>query len=161
MKNCSFTGHRQINESHIKPLEELLIKAIEYVYSEGCRNFFCGGALGFDTMAAKAIIALRIKHSDMRLCIVVPCKNQHDSWSPAERDMYEYVLSAADEVVYTSDEYKPGCMRVRNQWLADACDVLIAFVGRDKSGSAQTVRMAQQKGKTVYNLYRRIADMNG
>ena len=161
MKSCSFTGHRKIDEAHRAPLDELLGKAIEYVYSEGCRDFYCGGALGFDTMAAKKIISMRMKYRDMRLFIVIPCKEQAEGWSAGQVGMYEYILSLADEVIYTSEEYTASCMRKRNQKLVDVCDVLIAFAGRNRSGSAQTVRMAKQKGIKVYNLYHRITDCEG
>jgi uncharacterized phage-like protein YoqJ len=158
MRNCSFTGHREIEEKYIKPLEEILVRAIDYVYSEGCRNFYCGGAVGFDTMAAKTVIAMKLKKPDMRLIVVIPCKSQADKWSERARSIYEFILSNADEVVYTSEEYTKDCMRKRNQFLVDSCDVLVAFSGKERSGSAQTVRMAVAKERIVYNLYRKIVD---
>ena len=158
MRNCSFTGHRIIDEKYIKPLEELLVRAIDYVYSQGCRNFYCGGAIGFDTMAAKAVISARMKKPDMRLIIVIPCKSQADKWSERERSVYEFVLASADEVVYVSEEYTDDCMRRRNQHLVDVCDVLIAFSGKARSGSAQTVRMAVAKERIVYNLHTKISN---
>ena len=44
-------------------------------------------------------------------------------------------------------------MRERNFALANAADILIAYVGRGVSGAAQTVRFADNLGKTIYNLY--------
>jgi predicted Rossmann fold nucleotide-binding protein DprA/Smf involved in DNA uptake len=72
--------------------------------------------------------------------------------------MYEYILSSADEVIFTSDSYTKTCMKERNAKLAELADVLIAYSGRKNSGSAQTVRMAKEKGKTVYNLFFRAND---
>ena len=66
---------------------------------------------------------------------------------------YEYILGRADSVEYLSEEYTDGCMRERNQRLVDLSDILIAYVSRYSSGAAQTVRMAEKAGKTVYNLY--------
>ena len=153
MKKCSFTGHRVIPVSHSERLDDLLSRAIEFAYSEGCREFYTGGALGFDTMAARKLIAYRISHPDVRFIVVVPCENQAEKWSEADRDAYEYILSCADEVIFSSEEYTKDCMRRRNEYLADVCDILIAYSGKYSSGSAQTVRMAQARGKTVYNLY--------
>ena len=158
MKNCSFTGHRQIENAYIIKLEEMLSRAIDYVYSEGCRTFFCGGALGFDTMAAKAVISKRILHRDMRLVIVIPCKNQSESWSERAKLTYDYILSSADEVIYVADGYTADCMRKRNLMLAESCDVMIAFASKYRSGAGQTVRMAQNMNKTVYNLYKSVTD---
>ena len=157
MKKCSFTGHRVIFDEHYARLDSLLSRAIEYVYSEGCREFYTGGALGFDTMAAKKLIAYRMTHNDVRLIVVVPCENQAEKWSAGDRGIYEYILANADEVIFCSEEYTKDCMRQRNEYLADVCDILIAYSGRYSSGSAQTVRMAEARGKAVYNLYRSAA----
>ncbi len=153
-KVCSFTGHRMINDSHKNTLPELLDRAVEYAYKEGCRDFLSGGALGFDTLAAKAVIRFRLCHPDARLVLVLPCVNQAERWNARDKSAYEYLLSSADEIEYVSDEYTEYCMRQRNFCLASRADILIAYVGRDRSGSAQTARMAQSMGKAVYNLYK-------
>ena len=153
MKACSFTGHRVISKEKEAALADLLDRAIDYAYREGCRTFYCGGALGFDTMSAKAIIKKRMSNPDMRLIIVIPCADQEARWSNSEKDMYNYVISSADEVIYTSLSYTADCMKRRNERLAELCDILIAFCGNERSGTAQTVRIAKSLGKTVYNLY--------
>ena len=154
MKSCSFTGHRVINPKHKAKLHDLLARGIEYAYKEGCRTFYCGGALGFDTMAAQCVLHFRIKYRDIRLVILIPCTDQSDSWSLADKQMYDYILSSADEVAYTHDGvYTPNCMKIRNERLAELGDMLIAFSGRSTSGAAQTVRMAENMGKRVFNLY--------
>ena len=153
MKGCSFTGHRKISKDVVPRLEGFVMRAIEYAYGLGCRSFYCGGALGFDTMAAKAVILFRMRHSDVRLIIIAPCKEQSASWSARERDMYDYVMASADEIELVSDEYTPDCMRKRNERLAQLCDIMIAYSGKQRSGSGQTVRMAERLGKPVYNLF--------
>ena len=153
MQNCAFTGHRKIEDRHKGKIEDLLLRAVEYAYGEGCRTFFTGGALGFDTLAARVVILFKLSHPDVRLHIVVPCKNQSESWTDSQVSFYEYTLANADEVEYVADDYEDGCMRLRNQKLADYCDVMIAYVSRPHSGAAQTVRMADKLGKKVYNLY--------
>ena len=153
MKSCAFTGHRRIEDRHRDKISPLLVRAINYAYSEGCRCFITGGALGFDTLAAKEIIRFRISHPDIVFKIVAPCKNQSESWSDAQISLYEYTLANADEIEYVTDKYDDSCMRVRNQKLADYCDIMIAYQNRPYSGAAQTVRMASKAGKKVYNLY--------
>ncbi len=150
---CSFTGHRQIKKEHKASLANLLSRAISFAYENGVRSFLAGGAVGFDTLAAKAVINFRLSHPDVRLIILVPCKNQAEKWSDEEKSIYEYTLSVADEVEYLAEEYYDGCMKERNTALAERCDILIAYVGRYMGGSAQTLRMAEKLDKTVYNLY--------
>ena len=153
MKSCSFTGHRSIDTADVKTLPGLIRRGIEYVYGEGVREFCVGGALGFDTMVAKEIISFRMSHPDIKLILVLPCLDQTDMWSYQQKDMYDFILSQADLVEYTSESYYKGCMRVRNKRLVDRADVVIAYLKRTTSGAAQTVRMAKEAGKIVYNLY--------
>lgn len=150
---CSFTGHRKIESDHRAALTELLGRAIEYAYSEGCRDFICGGAIGFDTLAAREVIRFRMTHTDTRLILALPCIEQDLKWSDAQKSAYEFTLTAADEVVYTSDSYTKSCMAERNRFLAERCDILIAYVGRMTSGAGQTMRMAEKLEKRIYNLY--------
>ena len=153
MRACSFTGHRSITASHRDEIIPLTARAIEYAYSEGCRDFYVGGAVGFDTVAAREVIRFRMSHPDVRLIMLLPCMNQDERWSGRQRSAYEHILSSADEITYISESYRDGCMRERNLQLAERADILIAYVGRRNSGSAQTAKMAENLGKKVYNLY--------
>ena len=150
---CSFTGHRAIEPRHIGKIDAMVARAVEYAYNEGCRKFYCGGALGFDTVAARQIIQFRLRHPDCELHLVIPCKNQSERWSKRQKEMYEYILSVSDTVSFLSEEYRDGCMRERNKKLAELSDIVIAYVNRGNSGAGQTVRLAKGLGKTVYNIY--------
>ena len=152
-RSCSFTGHRQIKATHTSAIGALVDKGIAYAYSEGCRDFYSGGAIGFDTLAARAVIRFRISHPDVRLVLCLPCITQASLWSDSQRDDYEYLIRSADEIIYASEEYTDTCMRERNKMLAETADLVIAYVGRTRSGSSQTARMAERLGKTVYNIY--------
>ena len=153
MNTCAFTGHRNIKESHKNFLPDLLARAIGYAYVKGCRRFITGGALGFDTFAAREVIRFRISHPDVSLILFIPCLDQDAGWSARQKDFYEYVLSNADEVKFISENYDKTCMKRRNQAMAEECDIMIAYVNRDYSGAAQTMRMATNLGKETYNLY--------
>ena len=153
MEGCSFTGHRSIKNEHREQLPELLLRAVFYAYEKGCRKFYTGGAIGFDTEAARAVIKFRISHPDVSLILILPCEDQSDRWSDSQRNDYKYTLREANETIYISERYYDGCMKERNQALAERGDILIAYVGRYNSGAAQTVRMAKELGREVYNLY--------
>ena len=153
MKACSFTGHRQIKKEHIKELPELVARAINYAYVNGCRRFIAGGAIGFDTLAAREVIRFRMSHPDVSLLLFLPCIAQDNKWKSQQRKLYEYLLSEANEVVYVSEEYTDTCMKERNRKIAEEADILISYVGRTNSGAAQTVRMARELGREIYNLY--------
>lgn len=151
--SCAFSGHRKIEKNCVQSVIEHLGRAIKYAYDEGCRDFYCGGAVGFDTLAAREVIRFRMSHPGVRLVLYLPCLNQDMKWSERQSDAYEYVLSSADEIKYISEEYTRTCMKERNQALADVADILIVYVGYSTSGSAQTARMGEKLGKRVFNLY--------
>ena len=160
MKTCAFTGHRRIEPLHEKTLPELLFRAVNYAYENGCRKFIAGGAVGFDTLAAREVIKFRISHPEVKLILALPCVNQDERWSDGQKSAYSYTLSLADEVVYISEEYTDTCMRERNRYLAEEADLLIAYLSHSASGAGQTVRMAKSRGVQVYNLYSALAGEN-
>ena len=153
MTTCAFTGHREIKAAHQVGLSDLLLRAIGFAYNKGCRRFITGGALGFDTVAAREVLRFRLSHPDVLLIVFVPCLDQDMSWSARQRDAYDYILSSADEVKFISEKYDASCMKRRNQAMAEECDIMIGYVGRDRSGAAQTYRMASMLGRECYNLY--------
>ena len=150
---CAFTGHRKIPPEHRAKLAVLLQHAIAHAYDLGCRKFVAGGALGFDTEAAREVIRFRLSHPDVRLVLFLPCIEQDACWSDRQRALYDYTLSCANEVKYISEGYHPDCMRRRNYAMAEECDIMIAYVSSPKSGSGQTVRRASELGREIYNLY--------
>lgn len=153
MTTCAFTGHRQIKYAHRPMMADILLRAISFAYGKGCRTFITGGAVGFDTEAARQVLRFRIEHPDVSLVLFLPCLDQDAAWTAGQRDSYDYVLSSADEVRYLSDTYDKGCMRRRNQAMAEQCDMMICYVGHDRSGASQTMRIARALGKETYNLY--------
>lgn len=155
MKNlgCAFTGHRHIVNTHRSQIGDLISRAVAFAYREGCRRFYSGGAVGFDTLAAREVLRFRISHPDVRLCLILPCTNQDERWSERDKESYAYILREADEVSYISETYTHDCMKKRNYALAAEADIMIAYVGESASGSAQTVRMAEKMNKRVYNIY--------
>ena len=155
---CSFTGHRKIKEEHLENIRPLLLRTINYAYDEGCRVFYTGGAIGFDTLAAREVIRFRLTHPDVKLILCLPCVDQDLVWSEEQRAAYAHTLSSADEVIYARDTYTDGCMRERNFLLANKCDIMIAYVGRGNSGSSQTMRMADSMGKEIVNIYPVLED---
>lgn len=158
MQICSFTGHRRIMPQHRDKLPELLLRAINYAYENGCRTFIAGGAIGFDTLVAREVIRFRISHPDVTLKLALPCVNQEANWTEEQKSAYAYTLAAADEIIYISDEYTDTCMKERNRYLAEHADLLIAYVSRAASGAGQTVRMAKERGVRVYNLCAALDD---
>ena len=155
-KTCFFTGHRIINPNDISFIKRCLNEEILNAINNGFTHFITGGALGFDTLAAEQVILMR-ENYDIRLIIYLPCTNHGQNWGEFERARYERVLSEADEIYYvTKEPYRDGCMKKRNMAMVEASDLCIAFLKNSSSGTAQTVKMAEEKGAKVVNIAKNI-----
>lgn len=84
--------------------------------------------------------------------MVLPCRDQTRGWRENDIARYERIRAAADKVVYTSDEYAPGCMHKRNRHLVDRSAVCVAYCTRSTGGSAYTLSYAQKCGRRVIVL---------
>lgn len=155
-KTACFTGHRKIAIEQRKIVAERLKNTVESLISEGYRYFGTGGALGFDTLAAQCILYLKKQYPYIKLILVLPCKTQTRDWKSEDIAIYERIKAQADKVVYTSKEYTRDCMFRRNRHLVDNSSICIAYLTKNKGGTAYTVNYAKKLGVTVIN----IADQN-
>lgn len=154
-RTACFTGHRNIPAE----IEEDILKAVKKVivslYNEGYRHFVTGGALGFDTVAARAVLAARSYYGDVTLELCLPCRDQTKGWSESNREMYEFIKFQADEVGYLYERFVRGCMQLRNRTMVDKSSYCIAYMTERSGGTAYTVNYAQSKGLRICN----VADM--
>lgn len=153
-KKVCFTGHRYVKESPEldSSLRGLLIELID----DGADVFYAGGAVGWDMLSAWTVIALRERYPQTRLHIILPCPEEDLTAKWSENDKMELMslLSAADMVERCSEHYYDGCMKVRNQRLVDLSDVCVCYYNQNdkRSGTGQTVRMAQKKNIRIINM---------
>lgn len=151
-KTCCFTGHRRIARKDYgyvySKLKQILIELI----NNGYLYFGAGGALGFDTIAAEVILELKITYPQIRLILVLPCKNQTKNWHTEDRKKYEYIKSCCDKYIYTSECYYDGCMLKRNRHLVDNSSVCVCYLVNFYGGTAYTVKYARQIGLQVINV---------
>ena len=153
MKNetCCFTGHRQIPPGEQAEITDRLESVIVSLYQKGVRYYGAGGALGFDTLAARTVLRLRESCPGMKLILVLPCLTQTRGWRPSDVAEYERIKAQADKIVYTAQQYTPGCMHKRNRHLVDHSGVCVCYLTREKGGTAYTVNYAKKQGLNVVN----------
>ena len=140
-KACCFTGHRRIPEDQSSALCAALRRTISTLVTiDGITTFYAGGAKGFDTLAAMAVLAERESFPEIRLVIVLPYAYHDDRWG------------AAAEVICLAERYYTGCMFVRNRYLVDHSSLCVSYQTKQTGGTAYTVKYALKKGVKVINL---------
>lgn len=155
-KICMFTGHRTINARHLTSLSENIGELMERLIAEGYTDFRAGGAMGFDTLAAFAVLEKKKKYGYVKLHLYLPCHGQEKGWPENMKRAYYYVISSADSVRYAYDTYVNGCMHKRNRDMVNGSDLCVAYCGSDKGGTAYTVDYAKKKGIEVINLFESV-----
>ncbi len=160
-KSACFTGHRMIEENPKILFNRLYSVLMEIVSEQGVTDFYAGGAVGFDTIAEKSVLRLRdTDHANVKLHLVLPCSNeeQTQNWTVEQKYEFRCILKRADNVEYTSQKHDGTCMGRRNARLVECADTLcICYYDiAHKSGTAQTVNLAKQKGLEIINLFEAV-----
>ena len=119
MRTCCFSGHRHLPQENLKSIITRLNDAIDNLIKQGVTDFISGGALGFDQIAASLILAKQEMGLPVRLILALPCQNQDALWNAEQRRLYHYLLGAADDICYISEQYSDNCMKKRNRYMVD------------------------------------------
>ena len=152
MKTCCFSGQRiiKITPEIVQRLKDTIIDVIKC----GVTDFYNGGALNVDQLCAETVISLRSEYPDIKLHLLLPCScdEQIKGWNSNQIDRYQKILKSADSVTVLSKHYTNDCMKQRNRKLVELSDCCICYCINPRSGTGQTVRMAENKGISIYNI---------
>ena len=153
LHRCCFTGHRpdkmKFGEEEIK---QLLEKAIDDAISEGYVTFITGMAMGTDIWAAEIVLERKKVNKDLHLICALPHPNFESRRSMREKIRFNKIIKKADLVKEINDHYFTGCYQVRNEWMVDRSNLVIAVFNGQKSGTKNTVDYAKRKGVNVVNV---------
>lgn len=154
MESVCFSGHRnaEINFKTRTALKLLMHLRITH----GGTDFYAGGAMGWDAFCSKMVLAFRKAGFGIRLHIILPCcfEEYIRKWTEEEKQELSSIMRQADTVEYIAEHYTKDCMKRRNQKLVDSAGWLWCFYDerRTRSGTGQTLRMAERGGLRIRNL---------
>lgn len=151
-RTACFTRHRKIPAYDIQNIEKQLDKIIEKLYQKGVIFYGAGGSYGFDMLAEMAVIRARNRHKEIKLILVLPCKNQEKYWTEDNKTTFAEIKNQADKIVYTSEIYSKDCMHKRNRHLVNFSGYCVAYLNKNSGGTAYTVNYARQNGLEIVNL---------
>ena len=157
-KICCFSGHREgaFDEACFqKALDDALKQAIDAGYT----TFYGGVAIGFDIIAAEAVLRLKIKENlALKLVSVVPFRGQDANWSEPWKQRHDAILRASSKIILLNQHYVKGCYHERNRFMVDNASLLICYFSGKKGGTKHTVECAQKKNLKIVNLLGEFKD---
>lgn len=146
-----FSGHRTLPKgAQLTILQDHLRLAVERAINHGYETFLFGGCYGFDLLAAHIVLEWKRTHPTIKLCAIIPYEEQPNCWTDAQCSLYFETLGQCDDVVILQSQFDCNCYKKRNQYMVDHSRCVIAYwKGNLRSGTGQTIRMAQKAGLTV------------
>jgi len=153
MKTMCFTGHRpdklpwgsdETSESY-RAFRLKLMAAIYHAVEEGYAHFITGMAEGIDLMAAEIVLELRAARPDITLECALPYRKNGSA-------RFQRILQQADTITAVSENYHSACMRMRNRYMVDQSDMVLAVYTGSSGGTKQTIEYARAQGKKVQML---------
>ena len=148
-KAVSITGHREIGlDCDKNKLKQTFLSLIE---KENFNTFLIGMAVGFDMLCFSILEEIR-KEKDIKLVACVPCREQDKLYSFSQKTEYRRMLNSADQTIILKENYDKYCMIKRNEFMVDNSSILVAYLRKDKGGTAFTVRNANKKNVPVIKI---------
>lgn len=157
MKIC-VTGHRPEKlygyDLSDPRWQELKLKFKKLLIENNCTEAITGMALGTDTIFALSVLELKDEGYNIKLHCAIPCKGQTSKWvNPDDVARYFNIYDRADIVKIVSDKpYNPYLMQIRNEYMVDLADKIIAVWDGSPSGTGNCVKYALEKGKEIIKI---------
>lgn len=149
---CCFTGHRNLPESSIPILRKRLQFCIENYIRDGGRYFACGGAFGFDLLAAEEVLKAKQKYPQVQMILLLPYPGYTKYWKQEDQERFATVWPHCT-YKYIADSYHKGVYFERDRKLVEGSDTCICYLTQtDSSGTGYTVEQAKKDSLWICNL---------
>jgi uncharacterized phage-like protein YoqJ len=104
-----------------------------------------GMALGIDQWAASIACKLHIP-----FIAAIPFEGQELAWPQESQKTFRLLRKlASEEVIVSEGGYAAYKMQIRNEWMVDHCDKLIAVWDGTKGGTGNCIEYAQSVGREI------------
>lgn len=152
------TGHRPDKLGGYDNLTRLALGglATEYLAQLAPRKVIIGMALGWDQALAGACVAL-----DLPFIAAVPFEGQEGRWSAECQARYHRLLACAERVEILNElQYGTAfevtkAMQMRNEWMVDRADRVVALWDGSWGGTFNCVKYAEKKCVPIDHLWNR------
>ena len=154
MSVIAATGHRpdKLGGYDQKTRRALGALAVEFLHERRPAKVISGMAIGWDMAVAAAAVTLGIP-----FVAAVPFADQALRWPIESQDRYHRLLAQAHSVEYISMGYSAKAMQLRNEWMVNSADEMMALHDGSWGGTFNCLEYARKRGVPVTNLWDRWA----
>lgn len=150
MNSVCVTGHREIDVNKIDKVKDGLKYWIEYCIEKGYTNFISGFAIGVDLIFAELVIEEKRNNPDITLEAAIPYANRMNTYDKK----FQELIKKVDKITICNQEYNDECFFIRNRYMVDNSDIVIAAWNVNKRGGTYyTMNYARKKQKELHIIY--------
>jgi uncharacterized phage-like protein YoqJ len=144
------TGHRppKLGGYHDWIFQGLIILAEDFLKIKEPKEVISGMALGWDQALAQAAINLGIS-----LTCALPFDGMEERWYDEAKARFTNICMKADRIEVLSKEYHGGTYQIRNEWMVDNSDLVVALWDGSSGGTFNCVYYATKVGIPIINLW--------
>lgn len=137
------TGHRKLQHSIID-----ISKQVENYFELSKPDLIISGmALGFDTLCVEVALDMGIP-----VTAAIPCDDQDKFWSITQKRKYAKLLELCTIHEVSPGPYTPDKMKIRNKWIVDNANKMLAYLIDQKGGTWHCVNYAKEKNVFTTNI---------
>lgn len=158
-KTVAFTGYRteKILQSNpradiFQTIDRRLDRTIAELIAEGYDTFLSGMAVGFDMMAAKAVLRAKVANPHIKLVAVIPFSGQELRYNAQDRQLYADIFHQADDIKLMANGFGYQFYLMRNDFLVDNSSVVVCFYDGLRGGTQYTFTRARNENRRIINL---------
>ncbi len=153
---CYATGHRDMPRGRKSIIQARVRETVMGLVREGVIHFVAGGAEGFDTWFACAVLETRRILPQITLTLMLPEKEYRSRGGQEDEAMRRMVRLLADEVLVIPNRGRENALD-RDDAMIDAGAICVAYL-RDnvitgRGGTSYTVRHSVNRGRKIINLW--------
>ena len=138
-----------MSETEVKEkIRNEIVKAIQ----DGFITFISGMARGIDIWAAEIVLQEKKNNPHIKLLCAVPYNGFEKSWSESEKNNYNNIIENADYVKFVCEHYSRQCFQIRNVYMVDLSERVIAAYNGIAGGTRNTIKYAEKKNVEVVNV---------
>jgi len=149
LKICCATGHRSLPAEKVQYVKQKLYEEILNAIGDGYNYFNSGFADGVDLIFAETVACMKQERTGIYLEAAIPYPNRLKS----KNSMFAEVLKQCDVLHTVCDKYTPACFRMRNQYMVEQAERVIAvYDGRQTGGTFTTVVFARSHERDLKTI---------